>query len=92
MKGKGQVDGLVVLRIFLYISTNEKRGLAIFRNFIGLKFRKKFTPTPALYPSSKNTDSGVAKCHGSLTPKGVPNGKKFQALFLMEEELKKRAM
>ena len=27
------------------------------RLFIGQKFRKKITPTPALYPSSKNTDS-----------------------------------
>ena len=27
------------------------------RLFIGKKFRKKITPTPALYPSSKNTDS-----------------------------------
>ena len=26
--------------------------------FIGKKLRKKFTHTPALYPSSKNTDSG----------------------------------
>ena len=28
------------------------------RLFIGQKFRKKFTPTPALYPSSKISDSG----------------------------------
>ena len=26
--------------------------------FVGKKFCKKFTPNPALYPSSKNTDSG----------------------------------
>ena len=30
----------------------------ICRLFIGKKFRKKFTPTPTLYPSSKSTDSG----------------------------------
>ena len=32
-------------------------GLVMCRLFIGQKFRKKFTPTPALYPPSKNTDS-----------------------------------
>ena len=42
---------------FTEILTNEKSELMICRLFIGQKFRKKFTPTPALYPSSKNTDS-----------------------------------
>ena len=31
--------------------------------FIGQKFRKKITPTPALYPSYKNTDSGLHVWH-----------------------------
>ena len=32
------------------------------RLFIGKKFRKKITSTPALYPSSENTDSGLLLC------------------------------
>jgi len=43
---------------FTEILTNEKSELMICRLFIGQKFRKKFTPTPALYPSSKISDSG----------------------------------
>ena len=35
------------------------RGLVTWRLFIGQKLRKNFTPTPALYPSSKNTDSAL---------------------------------
>ena len=57
MKGKGQVEGEVILQIVPEFLTNEKRELMICRLFTGQKFRKKLTPTPALYPSSKISDS-----------------------------------
>ena len=44
MKGKGQVEGLAFFAEFLFDCQ---------------KFCKKITPTPALYPSSKNIDSKV---------------------------------
>ena len=38
------------------------------RLFIGQKIRKKFTPPPALYPSSKNTDSDQPYCLDTQAP------------------------
>ena len=71
MKGKGQVEGYDILRILLEISTNEKREIVMCRLFIGQKFRKEFTPTPALYLHLKTpTLIAIALC--VFTPSYIP--------------------
>ena len=45
-------------------------------------FRKKFNPTPALYPSAKNTDSGGLEGEGKRAGVGV----NFFAEFLTNEK------
>ena len=59
-EGKGHCVGVSYVAIFFYKSPPMRREdiIVMCRLFIGQKFRKKITPTPALYPSSKNTDSG----------------------------------
>ena len=54
MKVKGQVEGWFILRIFSYISTNQRSRLVICRLFIGQKFRKNIHSYPCTLPFISN--------------------------------------